>query len=417
QDGVYTLVVTDAAGNVTTVTFTIDTAVPPDKTAPIVTGVTDGGIYKSKVTIGFNEGTATLNGATLAIDTEIDQDGDYELVVTDAAGNLTKVLFIIDRTAPTGTIVINSGSATTNSKSVTLSLTSSDGVGSGVTEMRFSIDELTWSAWEKVALTKKWDLVGNAGLKKLYVHFRDTAGNSSISNMASIEYKTSSGSDNSGGGYNPTPEPTPTPSPTPVEPKPTPIEPTKPVPIPEEPKQPEMPEEQKPSITFNDISTNWAKDMIEDIAARGIITGYPDGSFRPNEPIKREHVAVMFARTFELAAQREAVSFSDVSTSHPYYEAITKLQQAGIIDGSDGAFNPNESLTRAQLAKILVLAFGLTPGGTSTFQDVPTTHWSHDYIAVLADVGIALGDNGNFKPNEPVTRAQFAAFLYRALNL
>lgn len=46
-----------------------------------------------------------------------------------------------------------------------------------------------------------------------------------------------------------------------------------------------------------------------------------------------------------------------------------KLQQAGIIDGSNGAFNPNVSLTRAQLAKILVLAFSTTPGGTSTFLD------------------------------------------------
>ena len=194
------------------------------------------------------------------------------------------------------------------------------------------------------------------------------------------------------------------PIPTPIEPVPT-------------PEVPQKPEEATSNYRFIDISSNWAKDMIEDIAARGIITGYPDGSFRPNEPIKREHVAVMFARAFELTAQREAVSFSDVPTSHPYYEAITRLQQAGVIDGSNGAFNPSESLTRAQLAKILVLAFGVTPGGTSTFQDVPKTHWSYDYIAALADVGIALGDNGNFRSDEPVTRAQFVAFMYRALNL
>ncbi|MFJ7952517.1 S-layer homology domain-containing protein [Lysinibacillus sp. NPDC096418] len=421
QDGDYELVVTDAVGNVTTVNFMID------QTAPSVTGVSDGGVHKNKVTVGFNKGTATLNGKTFVSGTEIDQDGSYTLVVTDAAGNVTKIQFIIDRTPPTGTIVINSGSATTNSKSVTLNLTSSDGGGSGVTEMRFSTDELTWSAWEEVALTKKWDLVGNAGPKKIYVQYRDAAGNSSISNVASIEYKTSNGSDNGGGGYVPTPEPSPTPvapkpelpapiepTPIPIEPTPIPIEPTKPAPMPEEP---EKTEEPTPSYRFSDISTNWAKDMIEDIAERGIITGYPDGTFRPNDLIKREHVTVMFARAFELTPKRDAVSFSDVPTSHPYYEAITRLQQAGVIDGSTGAFNPSDSLTRAQLAKILVLAFGLTPGGTSTFQDVPKTHWSYDYIAALADVGIALGDNGNFRPNEPVTRAQFVAFMYRALNL
>ncbi|MFY0521579.1 S-layer homology domain-containing protein [Lysinibacillus sp. UGB7] len=58
--------------------------------------------------------------------------------------------------------------------------------------------------------------------------------------------------------------------------------------------------------------------MIEDIAARGIITGYPDCTFRPNEPIKRKHIAVMIARTFELTLKRKDVSFSDVSTSQPY---------------------------------------------------------------------------------------------------
>ncbi|WP_369436420.1 S-layer homology domain-containing protein [Lysinibacillus fusiformis] len=64
----------------------------------------------------------------------------------------------------------------------------------------------------------------------------------------------------------------------------------------------------------------------------------------------------------------------------------------------------------------MVLAFGLTPGGTSIFQDVPKTHWSYAYIAALADQGVVLRDKGNFKPGEPVTRAQFVAMMYRAFN-
>ncbi|MFF5993837.1 S-layer homology domain-containing protein [Lysinibacillus sp. KU-BSD001] len=84
--------------------------------------------------------------------------------------------------------------------------------------------------------------------------------------------------------------------------------------------------------------------------------------------------------------------------------------------GANGAFKSNAPMTRAQMAKVIVLAFGLTPGGTSTFNDVPRTHWSYDYIAALENVGISLGDNGNFKPDEPVTRAQFVAFMYGAMN-
>ncbi|GAB0168483.1 hypothetical protein LSPCS325_19200 [Lysinibacillus sp. CTST325] len=61
------------------------------------------------------------------------------------------------------------------------------------------------------------------------------------------------------------------------------------------------------------------------------------------------------------------------------------------------------------MEEILVLAFGIPPAGTSTFQDVPTTNWSYDYIAALAYNGIALGYNGNFRQNQAVTWVQFVA--------
>ncbi|MEY9980168.1 InlB B-repeat-containing protein [Lysinibacillus sp. RC79] len=171
-------------------------------------------------------------------------------------------------------------------------------------------------------------------------------------------------------------------------------------------------------ITFKDIDHNWAQDMIEQIAKRCIIKGYPDGTFRPNDMIQRQHVVLMIERALQPTPIREAVSFSDVPKNYVYYEQITRLQRAGIVDGSNGAFRPNAYITRAQMAKIMVLAFDLTPGGNSTFKDVDSSHWASGYIAALADHNIALGDeNGNFRPNENLTRAQFTAFMYRALGL
>ncbi|SFI17485.1 DUF5050 domain-containing protein, partial [Parapedobacter indicus] len=99
----YELVVTDAAGNVTVVAFTID------KTVPVVTGVEDGGYYNENVTPAFNEGTATLNGNVFTSGTEITDAAEYELVVTDAAGNETTVNFTIDKTAPVVTGVEDGG--------------------------------------------------------------------------------------------------------------------------------------------------------------------------------------------------------------------------------------------------------------------------------------------------------------------
>ncbi len=190
-----------------------------------------------------------------------------------------------------------------------------------------------------------------------------------------------------------------------------PVEKEKEVPLVEQPIAPAC------TIQFTDIATHWAKDMIEDITGRCIIKGYPDRTFKPNDPIQRQHVAVLLTRAFDLLAIREVQNFTDVSASHKYYDSIMQVYQAGIFDGIDGQFNPDAYMTRAQMAKILVLAFELKSNGANPamFQDVPATHWAKEYIAILAAHGIALGDNGHFKPDEPVTRAQFVAFLYRIM--
>lgn len=174
---------------------------------------------------------------------------------------------------------------------------------------------------------------------------------------------------------------------------------------------------EQPIMTFNDTIDHWANEMIGKLAGQGIITGYPDGSFRPNEFIQRQQVALLFYRAFEFEPTRQAATFFDVDPNNSYYEAILTLQQAGIVDGSSGKFHPISILTRAQMAKIVTLALKLEQDGVSTFQDVPTSHWSYAYIAALAENEIVLGDNGKFRPDEPVTRAEIVAMLYRALNL
>ncbi|GLC89633.1 InlB B-repeat-containing protein [Lysinibacillus piscis] len=172
----------------------------------------------------------------------------------------------------------------------------------------------------------------------------------------------------------------------------------------------------KPVVIFDDIEDNWARGMIEELATQGIIKGYVDGTFRPNESISRQHVAVLFTRAFEFKAVRPATAFSDVASNHMYYNAISTLQQAGIIDGANGAFHPTDNITRAQLAKMLANTLQLTAEGASSFNDVDSSHWSAGYIAAIEQVGIALGDNRAFHPEATVTRAQLAAFLYRAIN-
>ncbi|WP_342534109.1 S-layer homology domain-containing protein [Lysinibacillus sp. FSL K6-0057] len=171
----------------------------------------------------------------------------------------------------------------------------------------------------------------------------------------------------------------------------------------------------KEMVRFYDMDSHWAKEIVEELAILKIIQGYEDGTFRPNEPISRMHVAVLFARAFEFESIRSAKAFSDIATNHVYYEEINTLQQAGIIDGMGDTFRPVEAITRAQVAKILAKTLRLPSEGTSSFSDVSSNHWSTGYIAALEQAGIAFGSNGEFHPDVPVTRAELATFLYRAL--
>ncbi|WP_218833108.1 S8 family serine peptidase [Bacillus sp. 7884-1] len=107
SEGNHTLVVTDASGYETTVKFTID------KTTPVVTGVSNNGLYNKDVIITFNEGTATLDGNEFTSGKTVASEGSHTLVVTDAAGNETTVNFTIDKTAPNAPTVDTVTSKTT----------------------------------------------------------------------------------------------------------------------------------------------------------------------------------------------------------------------------------------------------------------------------------------------------------------
>lgn len=117
-----------------------------------------------------------------------------------------------------------------------------------------------------------------------------------------------------------------------------------------------------------------------------------------------------------------AVEFADVRQGDPFYEAITTLAALGVVSGSDGLFHPNELVTRAQFAKIVVLALGRhTPAidnaGAATFPDVPYRGISYpfDFVEEAVALGIIRGrDDGTFGPAANVTRAQLALMLVRA---
>ena len=152
------------------------------------------------------------------------------------------------------------------------------------------------------------------------------------------------------------------------------------------------------------------------------IIGYEDGTVRPNGRITRAEVATIFFRLLtDDARQRNWSSennFSDVSADKWYNNAVSTLCHMGVLGGySDGTFRPNAPITRAEFAKIAV-SFSQANGSAvySYFTDVKTTDWFAPYVTAAKDSSLIEGySDGSFKPENRITRAEACAIVNRVL--
>lgn len=149
------------------------------------------------------------------------------------------------------------------------------------------------------------------------------------------------------------------------------------------------------------------------------LSGYANGTFEPDRNMTRAEVTTMFARLLTekmTADQTYSNTFSDVAKSHWAANYIGYMQQFGIITGyADGSFRPDASVTRAEFAAIASRFEALTEG-TKSFSDVPSSHWAAKYINFAATRGWVNGyADGTFRPNNSITRAEVAAVTCRLL--
>ena len=152
------------------------------------------------------------------------------------------------------------------------------------------------------------------------------------------------------------------------------------------------------------------------------LIGYSDGTVRPNGRITRAEVATIFFRLLtDDARQRNWSSennFSDVSADKWYNNAVSTLCHMGVLGGySDGTFRPNAPITRAEFAKIAV-SFSQANGSAvySYFTNVKTTDWFAPYVTAAKDSGLIEGySDGSFKPENRITRAEACAIVNRVL--
>lgn len=171
-------------------------------------------------------------------------------------------------------------------------------------------------------------------------------------------------------------------------------------------------------IGFKDVPVNhWSYKAIMDLQERNIVAGYGNGIFGFGDSITRGQVARMIYLYLNPADEPNAPNtFTDIK-GHMFEKEILSLSKTGIMSGfGDGTFGPDNILTREQLAAVLTRAFNLKATSTTTFKDVNKNYWATNAISALQENKITAGTGDNmFEPKSIVTREQYAQFLYNAI--
>lgn len=175
--------------------------------------------------------------------------------------------------------------------------------------------------------------------------------------------------------------------------------------------------------TFADITNHWAQAFIAALADRGLISGFPDGSFQPDRPLTRAQFAALLVRSVDRPSVRSPRSFRDVAANHWARAAIQQAWERGLLSGyPDGSFRPDATIVRADVLVALVNGLGLTGGETldlSRFFDdagAIATYARQPVQRALHRRLVANFPNlRQLRPSQASSRAEVATMLYQAL--
>ncbi|MBD1927504.1 S-layer homology domain-containing protein [Trichocoleus sp. FACHB-90] len=173
---------------------------------------------------------------------------------------------------------------------------------------------------------------------------------------------------------------------------------------------------------FRDVSGHWAEAFIKALVAKNLISGFPDGTFKPEAPITRAQYAAIIAKTFNLPPRPGSGIFTDVPDNFWAKDAIRKAAGMGFISGfPDGTFRPGQNLTRVQAIASLVSGLSLTGGNPSVLgvysdrAQIPS--YATDAVATATTRRIIVNypQTSLLQPMRDITRAEVAALIYQAL--
>jgi uncharacterized lipoprotein YddW (UPF0748 family) len=176
---------------------------------------------------------------------------------------------------------------------------------------------------------------------------------------------------------------------------------------------------------FPDVGNHWAKPFIEALAARGIVSGFPDGTFKPNQTVNRAQYAAILTQAFKLPTKRPALKFIDVADNYWAAPVIQKAYEMGLLSGYPNLeFRPLAGITKAQMLVSLVNGLNLQFADVARidlsklYQDWATIpNYARPLVAIASAKNLVVNypNLNSLEPNRAATRGEVAATLYQAL--
>ncbi|MGB4171911.1 MAG: S-layer homology domain-containing protein [bacterium] len=165
---------------------------------------------------------------------------------------------------------------------------------------------------------------------------------------------------------------------------------------------------------YSDLEGHWAEGIIEGWRFIGFVAGYPDGTFRPDQPVTRAEMAILINRVLGIKEEGGEEVFSDVPAGAWYSAEVAAASKTGIISGyGDGTFRPNNKITRQELAVLIAGLLGLQEAFEDQFSDQQAiAPWAREAVEAVAAAGILVGyPDGTFRPAAFLTRAEALAVI------
>ncbi|MEB9505643.1 S-layer homology domain-containing protein [Bacillus anthracis] len=174
------------------------------------------------------------------------------------------------------------------------------------------------------------------------------------------------------------------------------------------------------SLKFNDVPANhWSTKAIYDLTNRKVVQGYGNNIFGFGDNVTRGQVARMIYMYVKPADADASFKnpFTDIR-GHMFEKEIRALAKAGLVSGyGEGKYGPDDVLTREQMAQVLTNAFKFKSTKTTSFTDIDKNSWALKAISALEENGVTIGTGGKlYSPYAHVTREQYSQFLYNSIN-